>query len=334
MYGKQTKYYRLEGFQIQTLLARGILTCFQSCLKHEKCESINFDNYSGVCELNSKSLSGSEQLIYRQGNIFVQLVAIKRQQSSCAEIHQTYPSASSGYYWIYIGQVKVQVYCDMKTFGGGWTLVVSISSTNNQHLQRAAVNCFDLELCVPFDKQSMTTRKLSDQHIHHLANCEGTTQDAQIGPLCVLRQHEQIMIDSPVHFCEHMLLQKFVVVTSYTGTFRLDVFQGNYSVFYQIPQGAENFNSACRGETDQECPRIIISNHYPYKWETNTCTSLDVGYHIGRSIYHRVFDGHDDEECGTRFQSSLYGSRRGLYGSTFHGNKGIYNKKNGMLYVK
>ena len=42
------------------------------------------------------------------------------------------------------------------------------------------------------------------------------------------------MIDSPVHFCEHMLLQKFVVVTSYTGTFRLDVFQGNYSVFYQV----------------------------------------------------------------------------------------------------
>lgn len=78
MYGKQTKDYRLEGFQIQTLLARGILTCFQSCLKHEKCESINFDNYSGVCELNSKSLSGSEQLIYRQGNIFVQSVAIKR----------------------------------------------------------------------------------------------------------------------------------------------------------------------------------------------------------------------------------------------------------------
>ena len=42
------------------------------------------------------------------------------------------------------------------------------------------------------------------------------------------------MINSPVHFCEHMLLQKFVVVTSYTGTFRLDVFQGNYSVFYQV----------------------------------------------------------------------------------------------------
>ena len=73
--------------------------------------------------------------------------------------------------------------------GGGWTLVVSISSKNNQQLQRAAVNCFDLELCVPFDKQSMTTRKLSDEHIHHLANCEGTTQDAQICPLCVLSHY-------------------------------------------------------------------------------------------------------------------------------------------------
>ena len=73
--------------------------------------------------------------------------------------------------------------------GGGWTLVVGISSKNNQHLQRAAVNCLNLELCVPFQEHSMTTRKLSDEHIHHLANCEGTTQDAQIFPLCVLSYH-------------------------------------------------------------------------------------------------------------------------------------------------
>ena len=78
MYGKQTKDYKLEGFQIQTALARGIFTCFRYCLRHEKCKSINFDSYSGVCELNSNSLSGSQQLIYQQGNIFVQSVATKR----------------------------------------------------------------------------------------------------------------------------------------------------------------------------------------------------------------------------------------------------------------
>ena len=77
-YGKQTKDYKLEGFQIQAGLARGIFTCFHSCLRHEKCKSINFDSYSGVCELNSNSLSGSQQLIYQQGNIFVQSVATKR----------------------------------------------------------------------------------------------------------------------------------------------------------------------------------------------------------------------------------------------------------------
>ena len=78
MYGKQTKDYKLEGFQIQTALARGIFTCFRYCLRHEKCKSINFDSNSGVCGLNSDSLSGSQQLIYQQGNIFLQSVAIKR----------------------------------------------------------------------------------------------------------------------------------------------------------------------------------------------------------------------------------------------------------------
>lgn len=57
--------------------------------------------------------------------------------------------------------------------GGGWTLVVSISSKNNDYHQRPAINCWDSELCVPFKKDNMTTRKLSDEHIRHFASCEG-----------------------------------------------------------------------------------------------------------------------------------------------------------------
>ncbi|XP_073232812.1 uncharacterized protein [Porites lutea] len=176
----------------------------------------------------------------------------------------------------------------MKAFGGGWTLVVSISSKNNDYHQRPAINCWDSELCVPFNKDNMTTRKLSDEHIRHFASCEGT--------------------------------------------FRLDVFQGDYTVFYKIPQRSEQFDSACRG--GNECPRLIISHHYPYTWETNNCTSLDVGYRIFLSSHYRVFDSHDDGECGALFISSLYESQRGLYGYTARDNNGIFLNKEGMLYVK
>ena len=60
-----------------------------------------------------------------------------------------------------------------KCLGGGWTLVVIISSTNNEHLQSAGNNCFNSVLCVPFDKEQITARKLRDEDIHKLAQTEG-----------------------------------------------------------------------------------------------------------------------------------------------------------------
>lgn len=32
--------------------------------------------------------------------------------------------------------------------------------------------------------------------------------------------------------------------------------------------------------TYSSCPRIIISYSFPYEWETNNCTTIDVGFHI------------------------------------------------------
>ena len=56
--------------------------------------------------------------------------------------------------------------------GGGWTLAVSISSKNNDHLQSDANNCLNSVLCVPFMDKNQG-RKLSDSDIHEVAKEEG-----------------------------------------------------------------------------------------------------------------------------------------------------------------
>ena len=53
-------------------------------------------------------------------------------------------------------------------------MVVSISSENNDHLQRNANNCLNSILCVPLaDNNNITGRKLSDEDIEKLAHTEG-----------------------------------------------------------------------------------------------------------------------------------------------------------------
>ena len=53
-------------------------------------------------------------------------------------------------------------------------MVVSISSKNNDHLQRNVNNCLNSVLCVPFAETNITGRKLSDDDIYKLAQTEGT----------------------------------------------------------------------------------------------------------------------------------------------------------------
>ena len=59
--------------------------------------------------------------------------------------------------------------------GGGWTLVVTISSKSNDHLQGAEVHCFKPTLCVPFveGNSDIVARKLADEDIHEMLHFEG-----------------------------------------------------------------------------------------------------------------------------------------------------------------
>ncbi|KAL9958155.1 hypothetical protein ACROYT_G035130 [Oculina patagonica] len=122
------------------------------------------------------------------------------------------------------------------------------------------------------------------------------------------------------------------MASAYHGAFRVDVLRpsSNYSVFYAIPRGGEHFNSACTGGKGGSCPRIIISHSYPYQWESN-CKGIDKGYLTGDSC-HRVFDGHDNRECGSMWFSSKYDTNRILYG--YCQSNGIYRNLQGRLFVK
>ena len=57
------------------------------------------------------------------------------------------------------------------------TLIANISSSSNNHLLRAEVNCFNSTRCVVFTKTSISCRKLGDQDIHEIATHEGVISD-------------------------------------------------------------------------------------------------------------------------------------------------------------
>ena len=55
--------------------------------------------------------------------------------------------------------------------GGGWTLVVSVSSSNRHHLMKEENNCFNSSVCVPYEDVVISPdRKMKDEVIQWIAS--------------------------------------------------------------------------------------------------------------------------------------------------------------------
>ena len=79
---------------------------------------------------------------------------------SCKTILDEGYSTGDGVYWIKPTDTSFQVYCDMETNGGGYTLVVGIDGTNNNHVNTAAVTSENL--ISPTEKGKLSdTRSIS-----------------------------------------------------------------------------------------------------------------------------------------------------------------------------
>ncbi|PFX17042.1 Angiopoietin-4 [Stylophora pistillata] len=132
--------YKLLRHIIKSQVENNIWSCFQTCKRNAKCQSINYNAENSICELNNRTKTGNENKFAPfQGSVYVDNPfrgRIGEEKDfpgiSCKEIKDSQHNSPNGQYWIDPSNSDdpFTVFCDMQTDGGGWTLIAQTVAKN------------------------------------------------------------------------------------------------------------------------------------------------------------------------------------------------------------
>ena len=116
-----------------------------------------------VKQLEKNLLKDVQKLLFCKG------ISENNPAVSCKDIYECNPNAPSGRYWLNTSTVPIQVFCDMETDGGGWTVLLkrqdgSVDFYRNWTDYKNGFGNLEGEHWLGLDNMHLLTHQSSDPH--------------------------------------------------------------------------------------------------------------------------------------------------------------------------